>query len=197
MKHNIVIAAGSQVFEFEGEIVELEDEHILLRAKRGDIYIERKYLVFIQMLNEEVVEEPAPAPEIIVEQPEPLPVVVRSPKVDQAARFIKQRLRKDPLEDKLIEKLVPPSQFPDDADDDYVMEETDEEDLEAMKNVVAAFHGPNHPIAKATNLQQAVKAAMQNTDKDLSMNMGNVEYKNPLQTILGMSNAGTKKTRNS
>jgi hypothetical protein len=189
MKHNIVIAAGQQVFEFEGEILEFEDEHILLRAKRGDIYIERKYLVFLQALNEEVSEDTMDdTPDVIEEQAEPLPIVVRPPKVDQAARFIQQRLRKDPLNEKLEAKLVPPSQFPDD-NNDYV-----NEDEEAAKNILGQLH-PNHPAVKATNLRQAAKSIMANEREDFSMGMGNIEYKNPLQTILGMKNASNKKTR--
>ncbi len=190
MKQKVVIIAGDNVFEFIGEILELEDTHILLKAKHGDIYIERKYLVFIQMLNDDEAVE-VTKPEVIMEQSEPLPVVIRSPKVDQAARFINQRLKKDPLSDKVDIKLVPPSQFPDAYEEEVAMEE---EDVEAMRNASAAFHGPNHPITKENNLKQAIKAAME-TDKDLSMGMGNVKYHNPLQTIMGMSNAIGKKTR--
>ncbi len=185
MKHNVVVAAGTQVFEFDGEILELEDTHILLRAKRGDIYIERKYLVFIQTLNEEVMDEKLYAEQINEPEKSPMPVIVRNPKIDPAAKFIKQRLKQDPFEHIFEEKIIPPSQFPD-----------HEEDMEAMKNVAGAFHGPNHPLNKATNLQEAIKVAMNNANKEVSLSMGSVEYKNPLQTVLGMTN-GSKKIRNS
>lgn len=170
MKQKVMISAGQHAFEFEGEILELEDSYLVLRAKHGDIYIERKYVVFIQFLNEE---------EKVVESK---PQNVKNAKADHAARFVKSRLRQDPLEEKLEEKLVPPSQFPDDEwDPAYVLH--DDEDAEVAKNVLGAIQ--QHPITKATNLRQAVKNAM-STDEDFSMGMGNVEYKTPLQTVLGM-----------
>jgi hypothetical protein len=188
MKHKIVIATNTQSFEFEGEIVEFEPEHIILKAKHGDIFIERKYLVFIQSINEEVL-----AVEDI--EPAPLPVIARVNKTDQAAKFIKQRLKSDPLEQRLMDKLVPPSQFPDyyDADDELeqIVNGAEEDDIEVMRNTTMAVHGPNHPLVKAGNLQQAIKASM--SDNNFSMG-GDVKYNSPLQSVIGMSNA-TKKTR--
>lgn len=179
-----MISAGQHVFEFEGEILELEADYLILRAKHGDIYIERKYLVFIQYLNEEQEER----------EPPPPPVAAKSPRVDNAAKFIKSRLRQDPLEERLVEKLIPPSQYADDEwDEAYVL--SDSEDTEVAKNILSAIHGQQSP-AKATNLRQAIKEAM-STEEDFSMGGGNVEYKSPLQTILGMANAGTKKNRDS
>lgn len=187
MKHHVVIAAGGQAFEFEGEITELEEDYIILQAKRGEIYIERKHLVFIQTLNEEVEIKDEIIPEV------PLPIVARSSKVDQAARFVNKRLKQDPLEQKLVGKMIPPSQFPDDGNDPII--EVDE-DEEAMSNVMAAYHGPDNPLTRATNLRQAAQIAMK-TEDDFSMGMGGIEYKSPLQMVLGLKNAGNKKTRTS
>jgi len=169
MKQKVMISAGSQAFEFEGEIMELTPEYIVLKAKHGDIFIERKYLVFIQFLEEEV-EAPPP------------PVTIRKPEVDAAARFVNKRLKHDPLDEMLF---VPPSQLPDEMSD---------EDLEIVKNTYGAVHGLDNPVTKAANLRQAVKTAMQNENVDFSMGMSGGKYQNPAQTILGMKNAGNKKS---
>ena len=178
-----MVSAGSQCFEFDGEITEIGPEYIILNAKHGEIYIERKYLVFIQYLKEEKEE---PEEELVSPNTKPKP--------DAAARFvqarrIQQELKRDPLDDVLEEKFVPPSQLPDNAFED---------DDEVMKNVMSAVQGPDRPplrhpkLVAKDNLQQAVKAAMQN--EDFSMGAGGVQYKSPAQTILGMKNANNKKS---
>lgn len=174
MKHKVMIAAGSQCFEFDGRIVEMDEESIILEAKHGDIYIERKYLVFIQYLNEE---EDLP--------PKELPKPAR---VDAAAKFINKQLKYDPVDEhvtKVVEySAVPPSQLP------------DEDDMEVMRNVASDKHmWRDTPITNAEDLQHAVKAAMENEEHDFSMGMGGGKYKNPAQTILGMKNANSKKDR--
>lgn len=175
MKQKVMIAAGSQCFEFEGEIVEIENDYLILKAKHGDIYIERKFLVFIQYLHDE----------------EPMPVVEKvKPQVDAAAKFINTRLRHDPVDEMLQSKFVPPSQLPDEQPwCDY------DEDEEAARNVYGAIHGET-PVTKTNNLKDAVKAAM-GTDTDFAMGMSGGKYKDPAQTILGMKNGSSKKNRSS
>jgi hypothetical protein len=184
----VVISAGNNSFSFKGEILEMDDEHIILRADKGDIYIERKYLVFIQILNE----EPAPIKkeQKIINSPASNP-----PHSDKAAQFIKQRLKYDPVAQKMDEpRLVPPSQLPDQFEKDIQkvndLEEVDE-DAEALANVYSAFYGPN-PVSEACSLKQAVKAAM---GQENEFQMGSTNFKTPLQTILSMNNANTKKTK--
>ncbi len=92
MKQKIMICAGQQCFEFDGEITEIEEDYLILKANHGDIYVERKYLVFIQYLNEEE-EKPAEKP-------------VKSPEVDAAAKFITKRLKHDPLSEKLEQVFI-------------------------------------------------------------------------------------------
>lgn len=53
MTQKVMLAAASQCFEFDGEITEIEQDYIVLKGKHGDILIERKYLVFIQYLEDE------------------------------------------------------------------------------------------------------------------------------------------------
>lgn len=169
VKQKIMIAAGAQCFEFEGEIIELEDDYIVLRAKHGDIYIERKYLVFIQYLNEEK---------------ETVQQEVATPKSDAAAKFISERLnhlRYDPVKERLEEKFFPPSQLPDDDDE------------EVTRNIYGAAHLET-PITRSSNLKDAVKTAMQNVDTDFSMGASGGKYQNPAQTILGIKNASHKKS---
>lgn len=163
-----MISAGAQCFEFEGEIIEMEDDYIILKAKHGDIYIERRYLVFIQYLND--VEE-----EFIQQE------VIKTPKIDAAAKFISKRLRHDPMDKILEEKFVPLSQLPDDCDD------------EVLRNVYGAVHGKT-PITKANNLKDAIQTAMKNPDSDFSMGMSGGKYHNPAQTVLGIKNASNKKS---
>lgn len=177
MKHKVMIAAGAQCFEFDGTILEMDEESIILEAKHGDIYIERKYLVFIQYLNEKE-EEVVPQ-----EYQSTKPV-----KVDAAAKFINKQLKYDPVEERVTKAVeysaVPPSQLP------------DEDDLEVMRNVASDKHmWRDTPITNAEDLQHAVKAAMENEEHDFSMGMGGGKYKNPAQTILGMKNANSKKDR--
>jgi len=168
MKQKVLIAAGQSVFEFEGEITEFNDSYLVLKAKHGDVYIERKFLVFIQFLDEE--------PEVKAER-------VKSPEVDMAAKFINKRLRHDPVDEILEEKFVPPSQL------------TDDDDAEVMRNIVSGKHMWNDTaITNATDLQQAVKTAMENEDHDFSMGMGSSKYKDPAQIVLGMKNANNKKS---
>ena len=179
MKQKVMISVGSTAVEFEGEILEFEPDYLVLRAKHGDIYIERKYLVFIQFLNEE------PAPQQHPEKPV-------EPRTDAAAKFVSKRLKHDPL-DEQFERIVPPSQFP----DDDILSDPDteiDEDMEAIKNIHGAFYGQDNPITKAANLRQAVKTAMNNDDENFSMGMGNVEYKSPAQIILGKKNESNKKS---
>lgn len=194
MKHKVVVNAGSNSFEFEGQILEIEEDYLILKAKHGDVYIERKFLVFIQFLDEEVEVKEAP------EKQTPKPVAVRSPKVDHAARFLKQKLQEDPLEQRLAQKLIPPSQFPDDEEyiqpTTYQFQDEVDEDLEAVKNVLGAVRGVDNPITKAANLKQAIKAAMDNDDFSMG-GVGSIEYKDPLQTIMGMKNANRKKATSS
>lgn len=184
MKHKVVISAGGQAFEFNGQIMELEEDFIVLKADKGDIYIERQYLVFIQFLED--------TEEIkLKESVEPKPIALRSNKNEKAARFLKQRLSQDPLNKIIEEKLIPPSQFPDDEEYiepsyNYQQQPEVDEDMEAMKNVIGHAAGPDHPFVKATNLRQAAKIAMQNEDTDFSMGNGSVEYKSPLQVIMGL-----------
>lgn len=173
-----MIAAGSQCFEFEGEIIEIENDYLILKAKHGDIYIERKFLVFIQYLYDE---EPVPA---VVEK-------VKPPQVDAAARFINARLKHDPVDEMLQTKFVPPSQLPDESEYEYF--ESDEDEI--TKNIYGAVHGET-PVTKTNNLKDAVKAAM-NTDTDFAMGMSGGKYKSPAQTILGMKNGSPKKDRSS
>lgn len=177
MKQKVMISAGSQAFEFEGEIMEFGQDYIILKAKHGDIFIERKYLVFIQFLDDEEIVPSRPAP---VETP-------KAPKVDAAAKFISKRLKHDPVGEKLEERfeLVPLSQLPDELTD---------EELEVAKNVYGAVHGLDNPVTKASSLKQALKTAMQNEDVDFSMGMSGGKYQNPAQTILGMKNANNKKS---
>lgn len=178
MTQKVMIAAGSQCFEFDGEITEIEQDYLILKGKHGDIYIERKYLVFIQYMNEPETEE-----EVIQPQPQQKP-----PKVDAAAKFINKQLKYDPLDEHLTKVVeynaVPPSQLPDD------------DDFEVMQNVSSGKHMWNDtPITNAPDLKQAVKAAMENEEYDFSMGMGGAKYKSPAQTILGMKNANSKKDR--
>lgn len=227
MTQKVMIAAGAQCFEFDGEITEVEQDHMILKGKHGDIYIERKHVVFIQYLNDEGDKTPQPAAiccpwcftrhidvgewetrphhkhlcltckklfrvegengeyfyGIPDEQHEPQ----KTPQVDAAAKFISKRLRHDPMEAMLEEKLVPPSQFP---DDDY------DDSAEIMRNVSTGQHMWNNTaITRAPDLQQAVKVAMKNEDHDFSMGAGGSTYKDPAQTILGMKNANSKKDR--
>ncbi len=162
-----MISAGAQCFEFEGEIVELEDDYIILKAKHGDIYIERKYLVFIQFLEE---------------TKEELVQSEKMPKPDAAAKFVNTRLKHDPVSEMLEEKFIPPSQLPDDAFDDD----------EVTRNVYGAVHTET-PVTKANNLRDAVKTAM-NSDTDFSMGGSGGKYQDPVQTILRMKHANNKKS---
>lgn len=196
MKQKVMISAGNQAFEFEGEITTFNDDYIIIDAKHGEIFIERKYLVFIQFLNEdnELVRENN------VKPIEPQPLVVKKQKPDEMVKLINKRLKHDPLELKLEEKLVPPSQFPDyivDEVEKVVSSEYIDEDMEAAKNIMGYAHGVDHPVVKATSLKQAVKNAMNNDDEDFVMGSGSIEFKTPLQTVLEMKNANTKKNRSS
>jgi hypothetical protein len=173
MKHKVVIAVADKVFEFEGQIVEFDPDYLLLQAKHGEVYIERKHLVFIQFLDEEPVTQETM-------QPSMSPKNVKN---DNAARLIKQRLKQDPLKEKL-EKLIPPSQLP-----ETMLEYSDpEDDAEVIRNV----YGLNN--SKTTNLQHAVKIAM-DSDDDFSMD-NNVKYRTPSQLLTGIKDA-RKKTRDS
>lgn len=174
MKQKIMISAGTQCFEFDGEITEIENDYIVLKAKHGDIYIERKYLVFIQYLNDKDDEEELISPEM-----------PKAPKVDAAAKFINKRLRHDPVDKILEEKFVPPSQLPDDNyDEDY------EATVQAER-----LYGKPHPITQPENLADAIKVTMRGGSEDLSMSFGGAgKHHNPLQTILGMKNASNKKS---
>ena len=169
MLQKILISAGNQAFEFEGQILDINDDFLLVKIKNGEVYIERKYLVFIQFLDDEEV-----VPKEVNDKP-----VSKNAKTNDMARFINQRLKHDPLN----QKLVPMSQLP-----DNLLEETevgrDYEDLEAEKNILIATYGPDHPAVKANNLKQAAQAAMNNTE----FSMGpEIECRNPLQTILKRS----------
>jgi len=223
-----MVSAGSQCFEFDGEITEVDQGHIILKAKHGDIYIERKYVVFIQYLNQEPNSSP-PVPahiycpwcnaqHIDVGQWETRPhhkhlclacdklfrvegengeyfygipsqetqeLPPKTSQTDAAARFINKRLKHDPINDMLEEKLIPPSQFPDNDDD-----------AEVIKNLTSGQHMWNDTaITRAPDLQQAIKTAMENEEHDFSMGFGSSRYKDPAQTILGMKNGNPKKDR--
>ena len=199
MKQKVVICAGTNSYEFEGEITEFTESHIVLKATRGEFYIERKYLVFIQFLSDEVEEEKIEATRRPIEKRTPS----RHDKIDKTVRFINKQLKRDPLEEKIWQKLVPPSQLPDDEehskppwpyvdeDDEELVEpsQPDEDDEEVMRNIF----GGVHPTVKASNLQQAAQMLMKNEDQDFSMGMGNMDYKTPTQTVLSLLNG--KKTR--
>lgn len=179
MKQKIVICAGGQVFEFIGRIIEQNEDYIIIDAKLGDIYIERKYLVFIQFLKEE--------------ESETAHQQQKSPQKQQErgiAKIIKQRLREDPLAQRLQEKTqsIPPSQLP----DDFILPEN-EEDIEVVNKCYSSVYGPSHPVVQATNLTQAIRTAM-SSDEETTFSTDNVEYSSPLNTLLG-NNANTKKTR--
>lgn len=171
-----MICAGNSNFEFDGEITEMTDDHLVLKAKHGDIFIERKYLVFIQFLEDEL-EKPVPE----VEAPQ---VKQKDPRIDAAVKFVNKRFKKDPLEEKLTAKLIPPSQYPDEFEE-YIPPDIDEDDLEVIRKV----NGMPTPPPK--DFKAAIKAAMSN--EDFSMD-GSAEYANTLKTVLGIKNAGYKKT---
>jgi hypothetical protein len=171
MKQKVLVCAGSSAFEFEGEILELEPDYLVLRANHGDIYIERKYLVFIQFLNEEKEPDPAPVP---VRQPKP-------PQVDAAARFVNKRLKHDPVDETFEELIMPPSQLRDDDDGETVRQ-------------IERLYGKPHPVTQPENLADAVRSAMSGGDEDFSMGTGGSQYNNPAQTILGRKNANNKKS---
>lgn len=140
MIHKVVISTPQQAFEFIGEIVEFTDEYILLKASQGDIYVERKYLVFVQYINEE---EAIPAP------------VVRPQKIEQVEKAPKKPLKI---------RLVPPSQLPDDDEDIYYGTTYDDQDdnMEVLKNVLAGY-------GTDSNLKDAAKAVMSNEDEEFAV----------------------------
>lgn len=169
MKHKVVIAVAQQIFEFEGLITEITDDTIVIQARHGNIYLERKYLVFMQEINEEIKQET-----ITKTNQEKV-------KVDQAAKFIKKQLRYDPLKEKL------------DVQENELIQKMDRneyinDDLEVEKNVVGHNFGPNHPLVKEISLEQAVRSTMNNDEFTMRGN----EYSSPLQTIMGLKNAPKK-----
>ena len=193
MKHKVIVSAGSQVFELLGEITEIDAEHIYMTAKDGDLYVDRRYVVFVQFLKEEVV-RPNPV--------QPSPTVLRDNKVADAERLLKARLREDPLKAKLEQKLVPLSQLSDDVPEEEMISPTpnhslfrdepiyeeqpepefyqpeDPDDAEVMRQV-------GYPMVTGKGLKDAVKAVMSNEEVDL--NCGGPGYKDPLKTILGLN----------
>jgi hypothetical protein len=194
MKHKVMINAGQQSFEFEGVVVEIEDDHIILQAKHSSIYIERKHLVFIQTYED--------VPEVNEQEEFIAPTL---PKVDNMAKFVNNNLKKDPVNDKLENinvRFVPPSQLPDGDPTPYYKYLDDansyyeEENAEVIRKVHGAILDEEIP---PPDLRQAVTRAMANTDDDFSMSMSGSKrsYKNPAQTLLGKLNADSKKTRNS
>lgn len=194
MIQKIMICVGNNSFEFDGQITKFEDDYIILKAKHGDIYIERKYLAFIQFL-----EEPAAVELKIPATPK---AVSKNIKSDSAARFIQRKLKKDPLDEMLEMKMVPPSQYPDDNSIIEDIEEVQPSDIDMeydingdeMPYLLTQQKSPTleKKSIKSDNLADAIKEVMNNNDGDFSM--GGVEYKSPLQTIMGLGNAG-KKTR--
>lgn len=172
----VMISAGSSTFEFTGEILELEQEYLILKAAHGDIYIERKYLVFIQFLNQ-------PDEQKKIEQ-KVIPASFTPQKIDAAAKLLNKQLKYDPFDIKIENDLIPPSQLPDSNEEEFV---SGNEQYTHSKNTI------NRP----TDLTQAIRDAMLKVNEDEEFSMGPVNYKTPLQTILGNKNADPKKTRNS
>lgn len=169
-KQKVVVSAGNSTYEFEGELLEITDEYLVLKAKHGDIYIERRYLVFIQYMND-----------IALETEAQIDVPTKSLKNDAAAKFLNKRLRHDPLNQVLHEKFTPMSQLSDDEDND-----------EVMKNIYSSV---NREPFVPNNLKDAINVAMKSTDDELSFNGDGISYQNPAQTILGKHNANIKKIR--
>jgi hypothetical protein len=179
MKHKIVITVAQQVFEFEGLIREMTDNDIILEAEHGDIFIERKYLVFIQELK---AAEPIAKPPL----PQKASPIIDKPRIDAAARFVNRQLKHDPLDERLSQKVVHPAEMPDSLDDLEI-----DEDTEAVKNIIGHNFGADHPFVQEVTLKQAIRGAMSNTMDDFTVE--GPEYRTPLQTVMGMKNVGSKK----
>ena len=189
MKQKVVISLGQQIFEFDGEILEFNDDFLTIKTAKSEVYIERKYVAFIQFLNEET-EEP-----VVVEQKpqKPMPQKLRD-----SIKFVNKRIKNDPIDERLRQRIIPPSQLPDN-ENEHLNLDFDEDD-EAATTVLEQIYGPNHPIVRAAREKQelsfkdSIKEAMNNTDNDFSMG-DSVKYKSPLQMVLGLNNASGKKTR--
>lgn len=188
MKQKVVISLGQQIFEFEGEILDFNENFLIIKTAKSEVYIERKYVAFIQFFDEEV-----EAPPVVMEKPQTL----IPQKLNNSIKFINKKLKMDPIDERLRQRMIPPSQLPDD-ENEQISEDFDNDD-EAALVVLEQTYGLNHPVVKSAREKQelsfkaSIREAMSNTDNDFSMG-NSIKYKSPLQVILGLNNASGKKT---
>lgn len=194
-KVKVTVMYGSVILDVTGDLIDITEDEILVETGASQAIINRKFVPIIRFIDESAMAEKAEEASVRARGAQQTKQQPSRPseREQQYRELIMKKLRFDPLEEDISSILNEEPEMPSygqEAESSQYIDSTDDE--EVQRTVGRAM--TRNVFTQENNLTDAIRRGL-SSDEEFVVPMGGVGYQSKIKSLIGMKNAGNKKTR--